>query len=148
MLMAVNPEKPKLGRPFGTTKRPEIKRHRKPRTRKDDDLTFSEWCAKHLRQSVDVWAGKPLDLEPWQVRFMDEATERTRSGHFVWSNAVLIVSRKNGKTMLMASYALWHLMTDRGSPEVLLAAASDRQAGRLFEAVTSFFRRSAYLRDK
>jgi phage terminase large subunit-like protein len=41
---------------------------------------------------------------------------------------------------MLAAYSLYHLLEDGGSPEVLLAASSDKQAGRLFEAGCSFLR--------
>jgi phage terminase large subunit-like protein len=54
---------------------------------------------------------------------------------------VLIVPRKNGKTTMLAALALYELVYGRGRPEILLAAASDRQAGRLFDAAARFVRR-------
>ena len=42
---------------------------------------------------------------------------------------------------MLAAYALYELVYGRGRPEILLAAASDRQAGRLFDAAARFVRR-------
>jgi phage terminase large subunit-like protein len=75
-----------------------------------------------------------LKLEPWQKRFWREALKD-------WRSVVLIVGRKNGKTMMLAAYALYQLVSGSGRPEILLAAASDRQAGRLFDAAARFVRR-------
>jgi hypothetical protein len=85
-------------------------------------------------QSKDRWQGEPLKLEPWQKRFWNEALKN-------WRSVVLIVPRKNGKTQMLAAYALYELMYASGRPEILLAAASDRQAGRLFAAASRFVRR-------
>jgi phage terminase large subunit-like protein len=85
-------------------------------------------------QSEDRWEGEPLKLEPWQKRFWKEALKN-------WRSVVLIVPRKNGKTQMLAAYALYELMYASGRPEILLAAASDRQAGRLFAAASRFVRR-------
>ena len=68
---------------------------------------------------------------------MREAVAQS-GGAFRWKTLVLILPRKNGKTALLAAYALFRLLTDKGAPEILLAAASDKQAGRLFDAVCSF----------
>jgi phage terminase large subunit-like protein len=94
---------------------------------------FAAFC-ETLTQSEDRWEGKPLTLEPWQRRFWREALDE-------WRSVVLIVARKNGKTQMLAAYALWRLVYGHGRPEVLLAAASDRQAGRLFDAAARFVRR-------
>ena len=94
---------------------------------------FAAFCAS-LTQSDDRWDGKPLDLEPWQRRFWREALEG-------WRSVVLVVPRKNGKTQMLAAYATYMLVYGTGRPEILLAAASDRQAGRLFDAASRFVRR-------
>ncbi len=79
---------------------------------------------------------------------MGEALEADSEGRFRWPSVALVVSRKNGKTALLAAYALYRLLEDDGQPEILLAAASDRQAGRLFEAVEAYILRAKPLRDK
>jgi phage terminase large subunit-like protein len=94
---------------------------------------FAAFCAS-LTQSEDRWEGQPLELEPWQRRFWREALDD-------WRSVVLVVARKNGKTSMLAAYALWRLVYSSGRPEILLAAASDRQAGRLFDAAARFVRR-------
>jgi phage terminase large subunit-like protein len=95
---------------------------------------FAAFC-ETLTQSEDRWEGQPLRLEAWQRRFWREALEDE------WRSVVLVVGRKNGKTQMLAAYALWRLVYGHGRPEVLLAAASDRQAGRLFDAAARFVRR-------
>jgi len=109
---------------------------------------FAWWCETHLVQSVDQFAGEPLRLEPWQLEFMAEALAVDGEDRPYWQSIALVVSRKNGKTMLLAAYALWRLLNDEGQPEILLAAASDRQAGRLFEAVLSYARRNRELLER
>ena len=106
---------------------------------------FAWWCEQYVEQSVDQFAGQPLVLEQWQREFMDEALAVDSEGLPVWSSIALVLPRKNGKTALLAAYACWHAMEDQGSPEVLLAASSDRQAGRLFDAVVAYIRRNEFL---
>jgi len=90
---------------------------------------------------VDDWAGKPLVLEPWQEELFGEALRVDEQGRLVWRSLIVVAPRKNGKTVMLAAYALWRLLrVRRGQPEILLAAASDRQAGRLFDAVAAFCR--------
>ena len=109
---------------------------------------FAWWCNQYVEQSVDQFAGQPLTLEPWQEAFLTEALAADADGVPVWSSVALVLPRKNGKTALLAAYAAWHLLEDQGSPEVLLAASSDRQAGRLFDAVVAYIRRSPFLSEQ
>lgn len=111
---------------------------------------FAEWCERHLVHSVDRWAGLPFVLEPWQRRFVDEAlsVRDAASAEPVWRQVALVVPRKNGKTAMLAALALYRLMEDPGQPEIVLAAASDKQAGRLFDAVINFLRRNPDLDDQ
>jgi phage terminase large subunit-like protein len=109
---------------------------------------FSEWCSEHLQHSVDQFAGLPMVLEPWQEEFFDEALSADELGVPYWSRVALIVSRKNGKTAMLAALALYRLLEDEGQPEILLAAASDKQAGRLFDAVVSYLRRNPELDER
>lgn len=106
---------------------------------------FDWWCREHCVQSIDSFAGEPLELEPWQLGFMGEALAVEEDGAPFWRSVILVVPRKNGKSSLLAAYALYHAAEDEGQPEVLLSASSDKQAGRLFTYAVSFVRRSPYL---
>jgi len=108
---------------------------------------FAWWCETYLIQSIDQFAGEPLRLEDWQLEFMGEALATNDEQGLVpaWSSLTLIVSRKNGKTSMLAAYALYRLMNDDTSPEILLAAASDKQAGRLFDSCVAFIRKNPEL---
>lgn len=109
---------------------------------------FAWWAETYCEQSVDVFAGKPLTLEPWQRDFMDEALTVDENGDPCWASCCLLVPRKQGKTTLLAAYALWHLLEHEGSPEILLAASSDKQAGRLFDAVVAFAKRNPFIAEQ
>jgi phage terminase large subunit-like protein len=106
---------------------------------------FAEFAEEFCLQSIDVFDGVPLKLEPWQFRHMREALAATEDGTPYWNSVALVLPRKNGKTTLLAAYALYALLEFEGSPEILLCAASDKQAGRLFDAVVSFVRREPRL---
>lgn len=103
---------------------------------------FAGWCAEYCVQAVDQHAGQPLVLEGWQREFFGEVLAVDDRDLPVWRSCALVVPRKNGKTTMLAAYAVYHLLTDQTQPEVLLAAASDKQAGRLFDSVVRFIRRS------
>lgn len=108
---------------------------------------FNEFCTDNLVQSIDKWDGKPLELERFQVDLMGEALAYDDQFNPVWTSTVIVLPRKNGKTLMLAAYAVWRLLSSEGSPEILLAASSDRQAQRLFEACATFCRRNQVLDD-
>lgn len=133
------------GRPTGAVSAPD-RRHGRAKPAPLGRLTFPAWCKRYLIQSVDQWAGLPLELETFQLEVMREAVAKS-GGAFRWKTLVLILPRKNGKTALLAAYSLFRLLTDKGAPEILLAAASDKQAGRLFDAVCSFVYQNPELQE-
>lgn len=113
---------------------------------------FEAWCEEYLVQYVDRWAGEPLTFEDFQREFFESIFERTGEVP-TWSSIALVVPRKNGKSTMCAALALYSLLVGEGSPEVLLAAASDKQAGRMFDTCVSFIRghelllRAVHLRE-
>lgn len=106
---------------------------------------FAEFCRDHLVQSEDRWEGQPLLLEPWQKRMMGEALAYDETGLPIWRSVIIVCSRKNGKTATLAALSIYRLVSSTGRPEILLAAPSDRVAGRLFDAAARFVRRSPEL---
>jgi phage terminase large subunit-like protein len=133
------------GRPTGAVSAPD-RRHNKAKRKPLERLDFPEWCKRYLIQSVDQWAGLALELERFQREFMDEAVARAGNA-FRWKTLVLLLPRKNGKTALLAAYGLYRLLMDEGQPQILVAAASDKQAGRLFDAVCSFIYQNPELQE-
>ena len=91
---------------------------------------FAWWAETYLRHSIDEWAG-----------CHDSSSTGRRS-------VVLVVPRKNGKTASLAALALYELLEGEGSPEILLAASSDKQAGRLFDAVVAYARMAPDLLER
>jgi phage terminase large subunit-like protein len=103
---------------------------------------FAKFCREHLIQSEDRWEGKPLVLEPRQRRMMSEALAFDSDGWPTWRSVVIVVPRENEKTATLAALSLYRLLTSTGRPEILLAAPSDKVAGRLFDTAARFVRRS------
>jgi hypothetical protein len=106
---------------------------------------FAHWARAHCVQSVDRFAGLPLELERWQLEMMSEALAELEPDEAYWLVVALVIPKKNGKTSLLAAYALYHLLEDEGAPEILLAAATDKQAGRLFTTAVRFVRSDPWL---
>lgn len=108
---------------------------------------FAKFCHEHLVQSEDRWEGKPLVLESWQKEMLGEALAFDLDGNPFWRSVVIEAPRKNGKTETLAALSLYRLAYAYGRPEILLAASSDKQAGRLFNAASRFVRRSPMLSE-
>ncbi len=110
---------------------------------------FARWAAEHCVQSDDRFADLPLELEWWQRDIASEVLaerEDPESGWVsYWHTAALIIPKGNGKSSLLAALALYELVETGGSPEVLLCAATDAQAGRLFESAVRFVKRDPWL---
>jgi len=106
---------------------------------------LAKFCREYLLQSEDRWEGEPLVLEPWQRRLFGEALAFDDEGWPVWRSCAIVAPRKNGKTAMLAALSLYRLLTSAGRPEILLAAPSDKVAGRLFDAAARFVRHSLAL---
>lgn len=66
-----------------------------------------------------------LDIEGFQLKIVSEAFSPRRE-------SLILIPRGNGKTTLLAAFALYHLFTN-SHPQIAIGAASREQAGTLFE---------------
>jgi phage terminase large subunit-like protein len=99
-------------------------------------------------QTKGRWAGQPLKLEPWQREFLDELFLVYDDGSRVYREALLGISRKNGKSTLSAAIALYLLLASgEQGPEVYAAAASKDQARIVFNQAKEFIEGSPRLMD-
>lgn len=103
----------------------------------DRFIAFSQ-LIKHFKGSS---SGKPFRLEPWQqfiaaniLGFYWKKTDIRR-----FTNSLICVSRKQGKTALAALFCLWFLIGDgEDGAEVDLAANSRAQSSIAFEFVEQY----------
>ncbi len=104
---------------------------------------------RFVRHTKGRWAGQPLDFEPWQAEFLDEAFEiDERTGLRVYREVLLGIPRKNGKSTKAGAIGLYLLAGDgEAGPEVYVAAAALRQAGIVFGQMTAFVDASPALGD-
>lgn len=90
---------------------------------------FIETYCRVVKGGNNNPAGELIRLRPWQREFLSELYDpqpRPRQ-------ALLSVARKNGKSLLGASLALYHLLADgEESAEVLLASSDQRTAEVIF----------------
>jgi phage terminase large subunit-like protein len=106
---------------------------------------FIRFCEDVLVHPQGDDAGRPLRFEDWQVELFEEAMRLTEFGRAIWAMVVICIPRGNGKTLMLAAYALYRLLADDDNPRILLCASSDQQAGRLFEYAKGMVERSPYL---
>jgi phage terminase large subunit-like protein len=107
---------------------------------------FAVFCYRYIRHTKGIWAGLPFTVEEWQREFLDEAL-RVEDGKRVYREVLLGLPRKNGKSTLAASLALYMLVADdEPGPEVYAAAAAQLQAGIVFQQAKDFVAASPALR--
>lgn len=114
-----------------------------------DDLTFDykrvdrfikfTGILKHFKSSA---SGKHFILEPWQQFIAANIIGfYWKDGLRRYTNSLICVSRKQGKTALAAAFCLWFLIGDgEDGAEVDLAANSRQQASLAFEFCENFAR--------
>ena len=126
-----------------------------------DELAHKEGCefkpemGEHVvkflelgcRQSKGEWAGKPLELIPWQRDFImrlygwirPDGTRRYRTFY-------LEIPKKNGKSTLLSGLALYHLIADdEPGAEVYTNAYDLSQARIIFDESANMVRSSPQL---
>lgn len=110
---------------------------------------FEWWAAENLVLGQSQWAGKAMVLErDWQAPIMYEALAVDVDGTPYWKTVLIVLTRKCAKTNTLGGYADYSLDVGEGDPEILLAAGSDKQAGRLYGACAGFVRRNPGLRSR
>jgi phage terminase large subunit-like protein len=114
-----------------------------------DGPRWAAFCREYVRQTKGRWAKRPLVPERWQQDLMDEALEiDPATGLRVYSEVVLVVPRKNGKSTIASSASLYFLTSDgEHAPEVYNAAAAKLQAGVVFNQARAFVEASPRLAD-
>lgn len=89
------------------------------------------------------FAGKPMKLMPWQVHDIIEPIYGwvDDQGLRRYRRAAIFVSKKNGKSSLMAALVLYHLLADGEPGAAVYGAAVDRiQAGVIYRSVAASVR--------
>lgn len=110
--------------------------------------TVARFAGRFVVQTKGRWAGQLLALEPWQVDFLDELFLVYEDGERVYSEALLGIARKNGKSTIASVLGLYGLLASlEASPEVYVAAASKDQARVIFGQAVDYIEASPRLRD-
>jgi phage terminase large subunit-like protein len=100
---------------------------------------LAAFAREYCRHTKGRWAGQPVAFEPWQQAFLDEAYRLDDDGRRVYRNVLLGLPRKNGKSTIAATLALYHAGADgEAGAEVIIAAGSRDQAGIVFDQARAF----------
>ena len=109
-------------------------------------FAFAHLYCRHSKGSQ--WAGKPLDLEPWQqfvvgnIFGWKRKDDDTRKYRYFY----IQVARKNGKSTLMAFIGLYVLVCDgEAGAEVYSAATKKDQARIIFDEAKNMVKQSPEL---
>jgi phage terminase large subunit-like protein len=106
------------------------------RARRASELpAFARFCAALVLEQ-----GTPLVLEPFQRTMLRDYFEGVRE-------TLILLSKKNGKTTLLAALALWHVIRTPDA-ECVIGASSRDQATILYDQAHGFVRRSPGLQDR
>lgn len=113
--------------------------------RAEHALTFIEKFCKH---SKGKWGGKPVVLELWQKAFvcalfgvLKKSTKKRR-----FKEAILLVARKNGKSLLASAISLYMMIADSEAGAECYAVATKRdQAKIIWEEALSMVKKSPFL---
>lgn len=100
---------------------------------------FEQFCNKFLRLYQGKFRGTPVELLDWQ---RDDYTfplygwvRQSDSGRTVrrFRRSYVQISKKNGKSTLVAAQCLFHLVADHeAGPEVYAVANDEKQSGRIY----------------
>jgi phage terminase large subunit-like protein len=136
-LQWLQPPRPSLGPAVGTFCAANV-RHTKGR-----------WGALRDASGKVVRQAQALIFEPWQQAFLNEAFEvNPETGLRVYSEVLLGIPRKNGKSTMAAGISLYLLVADgEAGPEVYNAAGARDQARVVFQQAREFVEASPTLSD-
>ena len=87
--------------------------------------------------------GKPLSLMPWQLAFWEAlyAFHISETGQMRFTEAMLEIARKNGKSTMLAGDGLFDLFVGEGGNDICCASNDDRQAKLIFEEISGMRQR-------
>ena len=107
-----------------------------------------EFIERFCRHSKGEWSGQPVRLELFQKAFIQALFGfiDTETGLRRYREAFFLVGRKNGKSTLLAGFALYMLIADgEGGAEVYSTATKYAQARLLFDECHNMVKQSPAL---
>ena len=131
-------------------------------TSKSDEIALEQGCyfdeakathvrqflAKFCRQSIGEFAGKPLELIPWQWETLIAPLYgwRNADGTRRYRQCGVWIPKNNGKSTLCSGLSLYHLIADgEAGAQVVSIAATVEQAGIVFRGAADMVAQSPEL---
>ncbi len=108
-------------------------------------LTFIQ---KFCRHSKGKWGGKPVILELWQKAFICTlfGVLKKTTGKRRFSEALLLIGRKNGKSLLASAISIYMMIADSEAGAECYAVATKRdQAKIIWQEAMSMVKKSPFL---
>lgn len=84
----------------------------------------------HCKQSKAPYYGIPMELMPWEKAYIESlySFRMADTGKRRFTESMLLIARKNGKTSLMAADGTFDLFCGAGGNDICCASNDDRQA--------------------
>ena len=99
-----------------------------------------------LKQVNDDWLGKPLVFMPWQIFLFGQiyGWVHKDTGLRRFRKAFIFITRKSGKSTLVAVSALWDLLSTNGS-QVCLGATTRQQSKIIYDIIVGMVEQNPIL---
>lgn len=110
-----------------------------------------DFIEKYCKHSKGRWANKPVILEFWQKAFLAAlfGIIETSTGFRRFKEAILIVAKKNGKSLLASGIALYMLIADgEGGAECYSVATKKEQAKIIWQESKNMTQKSPDLKKR
>jgi phage terminase large subunit-like protein len=105
-----------------------------------------------LRHTMAEWGGQPFELLPWEVDFTRAVFDtKGEDGFRQYKKALLLIGRKNGKTVLASGLLLyWLVVKSEEIPNLRIysAGATKDQAALIFDAASQMIETSPELKKR
>jgi phage terminase large subunit-like protein len=99
-----------------------------------DIVTAKAIIANLAIGTLGKWAGKPVELLPWQEEILQAICATGEDGQRLYDTIWIEISRKAGKTMFCSFIGICAMLMET-NPQVVLAAANREQAHILFQYI-------------
>lgn len=111
------------------------------RPRGTESERFRQFCKRFLKVPKGHNAGKPVLLRDWQIELVSSVMDRNPRPRL----AGWMIGRGNGKSSLLACWALYELFTGSDGGHIVVCARNQKQATILFNVARMMVQRSPEL---
>jgi len=113
-----------------------------------DLIRFIERFIKITSSSHLGNIGDPVVLQDWQKEFIWALNEQRDDGMFRYKKALLLISKKNGKSFLLSALVVANLFMRESNSTIAVIASTREQAGIIFKESVRMIKANPTLREK